>query len=75
MCAEHFDPASGVQYGNFPQAFSASMLIERILEIEKKEFSLEKILDLLGIGIRKITHYDRDELIKWSEASLEYKKK
>ena len=75
MCAEHFDPASGLQYGNFPQAFSASMLVERILEIEKKEFSLEKILDLLGIGIRKITHYDRDELIKWSEASLEYRKK
>lgn len=75
LCAEHFDPIGGVQYGNFPQAFSASMLVERILEIEKKEFSLEKILDLLGIGLRKITHYDRDELIKWSEASLKYRKK
>ncbi len=75
LCAEHFDPVSGVQYGNFPQAFSASMLVERILEIEKKEFSLEKIIDILGIGIRKITRYDRDELIKWTNVSLEYRKK
>ncbi len=31
LCAEHFDPIKGDQYGNFPQAFNHSMFIEVLL--------------------------------------------
>ena len=75
MCAEHFDPVNRMQYGNFPQTFSSSMLVERIIELEKKGMSMEKILDILNTGIKRLMYYDREELVKWSNAALEYRKK
>lgn len=45
LMAEHFDPLSGTQFGNFPQAFNHSILIEVLLTMKERNKSIK----LLGI--------------------------
>jgi alpha,alpha-trehalase len=46
LAAEHFDPVSGTQYGNFPQTFCMSSFIEQLLMLKKPK---KEVLDLLNI--------------------------
>ncbi len=72
LMAEHFDARNKMQYGNFPQTFNTSMLIERLIEIENKGFEIEKLLGVFNKGFQWATRYDTEELIKHSEKALEY---
>jgi len=56
LCAEHFDPLSGTQHGNFPQAFNHSMFIEVLLALEERSYSL-KFLNVLNLHFKVLTDF------------------
>lgn len=55
LCAEHFDPVSGEQHGNFPQTFSAAAFIDALISI--KEGTRFKFLERLNLTIKEAFRY------------------
>ena len=67
--AEHFDPATGTQHGNFPQAFCASVFVEVLLHYHTNEAPFGRILHLFNSNLssaKKLLLFDKDALIRGS---------
>lgn len=64
LCAEHFDPENGRQYGNFPQTFCASMFIEKILDLKESRINILQMLDTIEEDIIKNFFFDPEKLVK-----------
>lgn len=54
LAAEHYDPRTGTQHGNFPQLFCMSMFVEQLLLYHRKR-SLVEGIDILSLPLRKAT--------------------
>jgi GH15 family glucan-1,4-alpha-glucosidase len=55
LCAEHFDPKSGAQYGNFPQTFSAAAFADTLIDFNETnnimllEIANYKLMDVFDL--------------------------
>ncbi len=66
LVAEHFDPQSKIQYGNFPQALNAAMLVEQLLNMKKSK-GLPNLFDINLTELKKLVFFDKRRLMEETE--------
>jgi GH15 family glucan-1,4-alpha-glucosidase len=52
LAAEHFDPVTRTQYGNFPQTFCMSSFIEQLLMLNKPKKEILDFLNILNVPLK-----------------------